>query len=217
MGLPALCNLEGNQWVHLLYSMFLVGWQCLYFWFLWCDAPPTLSALFFLFVLVFLIRMSVGGAGSVVSQIAGINTPLPHSYQNISGRSWERRQPNGWDKYTSSPFIEETLSIQTHCLILVVSFLWFGLASFNTPHYHIMQPLTYTDYTHTHHCLLVYRLPKLINISLLFLISMLSPFCYRLWVGSWQVGAHPGSWRYDVWEKTWSWMNSFRIRRHSHK
>ena len=35
MRLPALCNLEGNQWVRLLYTMFLVGLQCLYFQFLW--------------------------------------------------------------------------------------------------------------------------------------------------------------------------------------
>ena len=35
MGLPALCNLEGNQLVRLLYTRVIAGWQCLYYRFLW--------------------------------------------------------------------------------------------------------------------------------------------------------------------------------------
>ena len=57
-----------------------------------CDDPPTLSAVFFLFALVFLIRMLAGGAGRVVSNMGhtwarvcpGINTPLPHSLRRLS-------------------------------------------------------------------------------------------------------------------------------------
>ena len=52
-----------------------------------CDDPPTLSAEFFLFALVFLNRKSVGGAGRVVREMGHswarvcprINAPLPHS------------------------------------------------------------------------------------------------------------------------------------------
>ena len=57
-----------------------------------CEDPPTLSAEFFLFALVFLNRMLVGGAGRVVSEMGHtwaqvcprINAPLPHSLRRLS-------------------------------------------------------------------------------------------------------------------------------------
>ena len=58
---------------------------------------PLLSAEFFLFALVFLNRMSVGGAGRVVSKMGHLGSVVSR------------------DKYTSSSFIEDTLSMQTHC------------------------------------------------------------------------------------------------------
>jgi hypothetical protein len=41
MWLPALCNIEGIQCVSLLYTMFLVGWQCLYFDEFWVFRPKA--------------------------------------------------------------------------------------------------------------------------------------------------------------------------------
>lgn len=86
----------------------------------------------------------MGGAGRVVSENG------THLVPGVS-----------WDKYIFSPFIEETLSMQAHCLMLVVAFLvavlfacLLALATFNTSHYHLYTrnhslTLLITDYTHT--------------------------------------------------------------------
>ena len=70
-----------------------------------------------------------------------------------SSATWETPGPGvSQDKYTTSPFMEETLSMQTPLQILLcflVAFWLFALAPFNTLHYHIhaCKTLTYTtDY-----------------------------------------------------------------------
>ena len=79
----------------------------------WCDDPPTLSAESFLFALVFLNRMSVGGAGRVISEMG--------------------RPGVSQDKFTFPPFKEKTLSMQTHCWILVVAVLFVCFGTFQHP------------------------------------------------------------------------------------
>ena len=143
-----------------------------------CDDPPTLSVEFFLFALVFLNRMSVGGAGRAVREMGHtwarvcprINAPLPHSL----GDSLHADTLTDFWHFNGVLFV------------CGGTFQHVWLSYVNT------QPFTYTtDYwLHTPLLIVFTSVNKYI---LLFFISTLSPFCYELPVRD-TVRAYPKWW-----------------------